>query len=95
MALRSQALCVQGNVSIIYITMCMDVDAILIVTIRYNSFRIKQVKKDPAHILDVDGGCLAQKWHRLSQQGLDLQSLPVPQTSLAFWRVLNQQSIPV
>ena len=75
--------------------MCMDVDAILIVTIRYNSFRIKQVKKDPAHILDVDGGCLAQKWHRLSQQGLDLQSLPVPQTSLAFWRVLNQQSIPV
>ena len=38
---------------------------------------------------------MAEKWHRLSQQGLDLQPLPVPQTSLAGWRVLNQQSIPV
>ena len=38
---------------------------------------------------------MAQKWHRLSQQGLDLQPLPVPQTPLAGWRVLNQQSIPV
>ena len=43
----------------------------------------------------MDGGCLAQKWHRLSQQGFDLQPLPVPQTPLAGWRVLNQQSIPV
>ena len=57
--------------------MCMDVDAILIVTITSQN-------KDSAHILDVDGGCLAQKWHRLSQQGLDLQSLPVPQTHLHF-----------
>ena len=45
-------------------------------------------------ILDADGGCLAQKWDRLSQQGLNLQPLPVPQTPLAGWRVLNQQSIP-
>ena len=58
------------------------------------SFRIKEVKTQSLPILDVDGGCLAQKWHHLSQQGLNLQPLPVPQSPLAGWRVLNQQSIP-
>ena len=37
----------------------------------------------------------AQKWHRLSQQRLGLQPLPVPKPPLAGWRVLHQQSIPV
>ena len=43
----------------------------------------------------MDVGCLAQKWYCLLQQGLDLQPFPVPQTPLAGWRVLNQESIPV
>ena len=41
----------------------------------------------------TDGGCLVQKCHPLTQQGQDLQPLPVPQPPLAGWRVLNQQSI--
>ena len=37
---------------------------------------------------------MAKKWHHLSQQGFDLQPLPVPEPPLAGWRMLNEKSIP-
>ena len=36
-------------------------------------------------VVDVDGGCLSRKWHRLSQDGLALNPLPIPDRPLTGW----------
>ena len=45
-------------------------------------------------MIDVDGGCLARKWHQLSQDGLSLVPLPVPQPPLTGWEVLKLDTLP-
>ena len=41
--------------------------------------RIKDVKAQSLPVIDVDGGSLARKWCRLSQEGVDLEPLSIPQ----------------
>ncbi len=42
----------------------------------------------------MNGGCLARRWHRLSQEGLILEPLPIPQPPPTGWEVLSQESLP-
>ena len=44
-------------------------------------------------MIDVDGGCLARKWHRLSQEGVDLEPLSVPQLPLMGWEKLEPETL--
>ena len=56
-------------------------------------YSIKVVKADGLPVIDVDGGCLARKWHRLSQEGLALEPLPIPQPPLTGWEELNADTL--
>ena len=44
-------------------------------------------------VVDVDGGCLARKWHRLSQEGITLQPLPIPEPPLTGWEELKPETL--
>ena len=44
-------------------------------------------------VVDVDGGCLAHKWHRLSQEGITLQPLPIPEPPLTGWEELKPETL--
>lgn len=44
-------------------------------------------------IVDVDGGCLARKWHRLSQEGKTLEPLPTPEPPLIGWDELKPETL--
>lgn len=52
------------------------------------------MKAQGLSVIDVDGGCLARKWHQLSQDGASLEPLPVPQPPITGWEVLNVDSLP-
>lgn len=50
--------------------------------------RIKDVKTKGLLVIEIDGGCLAHKWCRLSEEGLNLEPLPVPQQPITGWELL-------
>ena len=56
-------------------------------------YSIKVVKADGLPVIDDDGWCLARKWHRLSQEGLALEPLPIPQPPLTGWEELNADTL--
>ena len=57
--------------------------------------RIKDVKTQNLPIIDNDGGSLARKWHRLSQEGVALEPLPIPQPPLTGWELLKQDVLDI
>ena len=70
--------------------MCMYINLIITVV---KFYRIKDVKAQGLPVVDIDGGCLARKWQRPSQEGLNVEPLPIPQQPLTGWEVLEQDKI--
>ena len=44
-------------------------------------------------MIDIDGGCLVRKWHHLSQEGVDLEPLSIPQPPLTGWEALEPETL--
>ena len=55
--------------------------------------RVKEVNAQSLPVIDVDGGCLSRKWHKLSNRELSLVPLPDPQQPLVGWETLNQGTV--
>ena len=56
-------------------------------------YSIKEVKIQGLPVLDRDGGCLSRKWHRLSEDELTPQPLPIPEQPLTSWEELNPETL--
>ena len=44
-------------------------------------------------VIDVDGGCLARKWHQMSKDGMTLEPLPTPQLPPTGWEELKLETL--
>jgi hypothetical protein len=53
--------------------------------------RVKDIKARGLFVIDIDGGCLARKWQRFSDKGLNLEPLPVPKQPMTGWKLLDEE----